>query len=161
MGVWVCFFFLIYLSLKEEQLSVGDTTGVLLQIRQLWRGYKENVTFIFSTSKVSVFLCAYYAQIPWVSGVTGVCLECTCAKSENGKDTQALCQFNFRMLFSLQQTKPNKTKTFHSVFSLVNTQTHLPRWIINWLQSWTLECSQDQRNTYCNEKWHVGFRSHF
>lgn len=160
MGVWVLYFKEFTWGWRRKVISVGDTTGVVLQIRQLKRGYKENVTFILSTSTMSVFLYAYYTQIPWVSGVTGVCLESVYAKSENGKDIQALCQFNFQnVIFTL--TSKNKTTTYLSVLSSVNTQTHLPRWIVDWLQSWTPECSQDQRNTYCNEKWHGGFRSHF
>lgn len=92
-----------------------DTTGVLLQIRQLERGYNENVVFfILSSNTMSVFLHAHYAQILRVSGVTGVCLECTC-KSGNGRDTQALCQFNFQnVIFTL--TNKNKKPPFFLFF---------------------------------------------
>lgn len=50
-----------------------------------------------------------------INGVTGECLESAHAKSENGKDTQALCHFNFQnVIFIL--TNKNETTTF--LFSL-------------------------------------------
>lgn len=115
-GVWVHFKKFTW-GWRRKIISVGDTAGALLQITQLERGYKENVvTLVLSTSTVSVFLYACYIQIPWVSGVTGVCSESAYAKSENGKDTQTLCQFNFQnVIFTL--TNKNQTTTFLFVFS--------------------------------------------